>query len=183
MGKIFTRRVALAVGAAVLAGVGVATNAAPASAAATCPSGHICFFHDEDYRGSMSDRTAQLTGHYRADGNDGTISDFRQYGYFNPSAGSLNDSISSIVNNSGSCLSLWGNVGFQVPGGHSNEVIVLSPYTRFNARDYESWYVNDKFSSAATYVSWEPDCAKYIIPASSDVLMGDFYHNGQGHLG
>jgi hypothetical protein len=98
-----TRTRALAVSAAVIVGAGaaIALASTPALAAATCPQGHICFFENTNFTGSMSDQTNALIY------GKGKIDVFWNSHYTN--GDNLNDTVSSVVNNTQSCIGLNAN--------------------------------------------------------------------------
>jgi hypothetical protein len=143
-----------------MSSLGAVLTAVPASAAAQCDGISICFFQHWQSTGSMSDRTAELTRHFEPSTMiDGRIPDFKAFGYFNAAAGTLDDSVSTIVNNSNSCLYLWGNPNYKKPFAHPYEWMILGPRTTVTLWS-EMQSTNDKLSSARTEVSWSPDCSK-----------------------
>lgn len=82
---------------------GIVALAQPAEAAAACPSGAVCFYQDYNGRGSISVQPRLVSGSHQ-------IADFRNSHYINGQ--NLNDSASSIINNSGRTLCLFANVNF-----------------------------------------------------------------------
>ena len=161
-------RVAVAIAVA-LVGVGIGASTTPASAAAVCARGHICFYQNPWYRGSMSDQTNTLIF------GSGKIGDFRNKRYFN--GANLNDSISSVVNNTSQCIALYSDIDFQsnIPAfkrlfgtGSPNVYLVIGPKTsvvfdhvldKTILRDI----FNDRFSAAAVNSrSTHPDVCNKI---------------------
>ena len=152
------RRMVLSAVLLFLGGGAVAMTAAPADAVAICGQQRICFHQFGSSTGSMSDRTAELLHHFDpAHLRDGALMDFRNYGYFNPMAGSLNDSVTTITNNSDHCLVLWGNVNLKTGASHGDEELILAPHTVVSL-----WgalqFLDNKLSSAETWVNWSPAC-------------------------
>ncbi|MEW1569822.1 peptidase inhibitor family I36 protein [Streptomyces sp. NPDC093509] len=93
-------RTASLISAAILGIGGGLVAATPANAAASqCPQGKVCLFHDKNFGGEM-----YIT--------DGTCVPSLQGESFPGNYPTVNDSVSSIVNNSGYTLRLFQNSGF-----------------------------------------------------------------------
>ncbi|XVU22634.1 peptidase inhibitor family I36 protein [Actinoplanes sp. CA-054009] len=129
------------------AAAGLVGTVAPAQAAATCPQGHICFFQNTSFTGSMSDQTNPLI--YGSQ----KIDVFWNSHYTNGQ--NINDSISSVVNNTGSCIQLnanfyqdqgnWRNTPIQPWSGY----VAIGPQTSVSFDQRSSWTFGDIMSSAS----------------------------------
>lgn len=176
-----------AAGLLALAAVVNVISSAPASAApalADCLDNHICFyesFHDDgtgnlSLAGSQSDQSSALIDHQQTisvpweegvggptvgttppqAGADGKIADFHNSHYTN--GDSLNDSVSSIVNNSNHCLFMFGDSSFIIPPGHDKEGIEMGPHSTLFLVGATFGDVNDKLSSAYTIAPGNAQC-------------------------
>jgi hypothetical protein len=148
----------------------------PTYALASCPSGHVCFYHDFNDNnghplpaGTMSDQTASFLGRptqveaewflggagavegSRTLSVSGFISDFHNRHYPNTPAGTLNDSISYVVNNSDNCLVMYGNGQLDIAENHLNEGVAFGPHTQKAMVGANLGDDNDKFSSGAAF--------------------------------
>jgi hypothetical protein len=178
MGRL-KRKLALAAASMIAVTGGVAAVAeSPAYALATCPQFHVCFY--EDFKdnngnpspaGTMSDQTEALTRHpqqVRYDDSSGQedmwtagkISNFKNSHYTNGDG--LNDSVSFIVNNTGSCLWMWGDSDFQIPNMHAHEGVFFGPHTGKAMVGSALGDENNKFSSAAVSTCGLPN-GKYNL--------------------
>ncbi|NMO56950.1 hypothetical protein HH310_37970 [Actinoplanes sp. TBRC 11911] len=87
-----TRAILAAIGAPAIVAVGLAVAPTAANAAYTCGSGQVCLYKDINYT-----NTVRVFS--------GSISDFQFANYSNGT--NMNDSVSSIINNSGTTFQGW----------------------------------------------------------------------------
>ncbi|MFB7600908.1 peptidase inhibitor family I36 protein [Streptomyces sp. NPDC056160] len=127
----------LSVTAAALFG-GIATGT-PASAAASCSG--VCFYEGYWYSGQKSDQTKTLVS------GSGQIQRFTNSHYQN--GANINDSVSSVVNNTGYCLKLYYDFDFQhnVQGSDSKRGMIIGKYTSVVLDGNTDSAFNDRFSS------------------------------------
>lgn len=125
---------------AVFTAVGIAVSMAqPADAGPTnrCPRGAICFYRDYDFASSISIQWMLVDARY---GSHYSIGDFRKRRYVNERWGSLDNSVSSISNNSNRdlwvCLDPGYKAGCYKVNAHSD--VPRVPH-------------NDVYSSARTF--------------------------------
>lgn len=78
-----------AAGIALAAGLAVATPASADPSSPSCEGGSICFYHDTNYTGAWFKTTSAR------------IDSFSSYTYFPYGVDSVNDTVSSIINNTG----------------------------------------------------------------------------------
>jgi hypothetical protein len=167
------RIAATVVGAVLAAGAAlVGAGSTPAWALAVCPTDHVCFyqdFHDNggtlSFAGTMSDQNNALIDHPTTvfaawtDANvgaDGKISDFRNSHYTNGDG--LNDSVSSIANNSNHCLFLLGDINFDIAINHAQEGVEMGPHSALALVGATFGDANDRLSSAYTVVPGSSSC-------------------------
>ncbi len=132
-------------GAIVLvAGTGVGIFASSASAEAKCPQGKICFYHDVDNSGSMSLQERLTSAPY-------SIYSFQHSHYANGET--LDNSASSLVNNSDRCLNLFPDPHFR--SAKNGIRVIVGPHIGVNLSahidDSHNSYDGDSISSAYTY--------------------------------
>ncbi|MCZ4610302.1 peptidase inhibitor family I36 protein [Streptomyces sp. Lzd4kr] len=132
-------------GAIVLvAGTGVGIFASSASAEAKCPQGKICFYHDVDNSGSMSLQERLTSTPY-------SIYSFQHSHYTNGET--LDNSASSVVNNSDRCLNLFPDPNFR--SVNNGIRVIVGPHIGVNLNAYigdsDNSYDGDSISSAYTY--------------------------------
>jgi hypothetical protein len=181
-------------GAAVAAASGamVATGATPSYALATCPSGHICFYHDYSYlgngnytaAGTMSDQTNALQGHPSVQqvewtnkkipaSVNGKIGNFKNSHYTNGQG--LNDSVSLVVNNSGDCLAVWPDANFESINGIAqtgNFGVEFAPHTSKAMAGATLGLLNDRLSSAVTIPGNTAACLQASSKSNHYMTLG-----------
>ncbi|MET7511872.1 peptidase inhibitor family I36 protein [Streptomyces sp. NPDC005480] len=88
----------------VLAGSGIGVTSVEASAATACPQGSVCFYKDANFQGGISiqqrlvESPYQIANFVNSHFQDGTT---------------LENQVSSVINNSDRTLCLWSNRNFQ----------------------------------------------------------------------
>ncbi|MFH8220020.1 peptidase inhibitor family I36 protein [Streptomyces sp. NPDC018057] len=130
--------VSLAVASASAFGVTVA-GTAPATAASGCNG--ICFYEGYGYSGQKSDQTKTLVN------GSHQIKRFTNSHYQN--GADINDSVTSIVNNTDKCLKLYYDFDFQhnVQGKDRDRGLVIGKYTSVVLDGHTDGRFNDRFSS------------------------------------
>jgi len=113
-----------------------------ANAAPPCPAGAICFYKDFHFLGSISTPTRLVNCPLE-------IRDFRHSRFWDGS--SLNDNVSSVINNSNRVLFLYYDTYFR---GKVWKV----PHQGGDRRQNVPWDLNDRFSSARTWSGQGPRC-------------------------
>lgn len=98
------RGVRAALMALALAGAGVGLTAGGASAAASCPQGSICLYKDANYQGSVSIQSRLVESPYQ-------IANFVNSHFQDGTT--LENQVSSVINNSGRTLCLWSKQNFE----------------------------------------------------------------------
>lgn len=112
-----------------------------ASAAAPCPDGAICFYKDAHFRGSVSTQSTLIDG-------TPSISNFANSTFHDGS--SLDNKISSVVNNSRYCLKLFPVKGWKEKDGSRSYFSIVSPGGTDDFTGSEGAFA-DRMSSAYTY--------------------------------
>ncbi|MFH8224458.1 peptidase inhibitor family I36 protein [Streptomyces sp. NPDC018057] len=115
-----------------LAGAGVGLTAVDASAATPCPQGSVCLYKDADFQGTVSIQKALVASPHQ-------IANFVNSHF--QDGGTLENQVSSVVNNSGRTLCLWSMKNFQ-----GQYKWGMTPHTQ------SSQIPNDVMSSAKTVV-------------------------------
>ncbi|MET8280472.1 peptidase inhibitor family I36 protein [Micromonospora sp. NPDC005174] len=122
--------------AAVVATAGTLVAAAPAQAAYQCQRGEVCFYEHNGGTGSVA--VLATLSPRRGGGYPNAVLDFRKLLYTNGK--NLNDSASSVVNDTDFYLSVYENVGGASPGKY----VYLRPHSGGTFVD-----MNDMASAAA----------------------------------
>ncbi|MET9144636.1 MULTISPECIES: peptidase inhibitor family I36 protein [unclassified Streptomyces] len=126
------RTVGTPVIALALAGAGVGLTAVDASAGTPCPQGSVCLYKDANFQGTVSIQKALVTSPYR-------IANFVNSHFQDGST--LENQVSSVVNNSGRTLCMWSNRNFQ-----GQYTWAMTPHTQ------SAQITNDVMTSARTVV-------------------------------